>query len=54
MVAGWEQDIDERHGYSPAKWKTEHLILGIGLELKPLVGSLMKTCRVKEKWLLRW
>ena len=51
VVAGWEQDIDERRGYSPVKLKTECEALGIALVTKPLAGSMAKTYRVR---LMRW
>ena len=44
VVAGQEQEIDERQGYSPAKPKTECEAPSIGLASKPLVGSVVGTC----------
>ena len=54
VVAGWEQEIDARLGYSPVKLKTECPALSISLVLKWLVGRMVGTCRVRGKWLLKW
>jgi len=54
VVAGQEQDIDERWGYSPAKLKTKCEALGIALVTKPLAGSMARTYRVRLMQWLRW
>ena len=53
VVAGQEQEIDERRGYSPAKPKTECPALGIGLVSKRPAGSVVGTCKVRKKWSLK-
>jgi hypothetical protein len=54
VVAGREQEINARWGYSPVKLKIERPALGISLVSKRLAGSMVGTCRVRRKWLLKW
>jgi hypothetical protein len=50
VVAGLEQEIDVRRGYSPVKLKIGHPALSISLISKPLVGSMVGTHRMRMRW----
>ena len=54
VVGSWDWKIEQVQGYFPTKPKTMCRACGINLALKWLVGSVMETCRVGEKWLSRW
>jgi hypothetical protein len=54
VVGSWDQEIGQVRGYSTAKPKIGRGAGSIGLASKQLAESVVATCRVGEKWPLRW
>jgi hypothetical protein len=50
VVAGLEQEIDVRWGYSPVKLKIGRPALSISLILKLLAGSMVGIYRMRLMW----
>jgi len=50
VVAGLEQEIGVRPGYSPVKLKIGRPALSISLISKPLAGSMVGTHRMRLMW----
>jgi hypothetical protein len=50
VVAGREQEINVRRGYSPVKLKIGHPALSISLISKLPAGSMVGTRRIRLMW----